>query len=186
MRKLVTLLLVLAGVGAAVWFLVYRPSPRYAVGRLGAAVATRDTAAIYRYADLTAVAEGLAGEVEDDAARLIGDVLRGGPDALNPYLVSLGEQLVWTAMMRADSGPAIAGHVVSARAVQSTGVRGDSADAVVTVPIVLPSVRLDTVVDARLVFARRDGEWILVAVRDVAAALLRSAMQAYLRQSTVP
>lgn len=185
MRKLFLLLLLLGAAAAAAWFfLIYRPSPRYAVGRLAAAVATRDTAAIYEHADLSAVAEGLATDVQSDAGRILGQVLRGGEDGRpNPYLTSLAEQFVWTAMMRAGSGPAVVGHVVGARAVESEQVWGDSGSAVVIVPVQLPSVRIDTTVAARLVFAQRDGEWVLVGVRDVAAALLRSAMEAYLTET---
>lgn len=185
MRKLLALVVLAGAVAAAAWFfLVYRPSPRYAVGRLAAAVAVRDTAAIYQRADLTAIAEALATDVQSDAGRLLGRALRGGAGGgPNPYLVSLAEQFVWTAMMQTEQGPALAGHVVGARAVRSQAVWGDSGSAVVLVPVELPSVRIDTTVAARLVFARRDGEWVLVAVRDVAAGLLRTAMEAYLRET---
>ena len=185
MRKILAALVLLGAAAVAFWFfVVYRPSPRYAVGRLAAAVAVRDTAAIYQHADLAAVAEGLASDVQRDAGRILGRVLRAGADGSpNPYLISLAEQFVWTAMMQAESGPALAGHVVGARAVESESVWGDSASAVVIVPVALPSVRIDTTVAARLVFARRDGEWVLVSVRDVAAALLRTAMEAYLRET---
>ena len=185
MRRVLLLLILLGlGAGAAWFFIVYRPSPRYAVARLASAVAVRDTAAIYEHADLAAVAEGIATDVQSDAGRILGRVLEGGGDGRpNPYLVSLAEQFVWTAMMRADSGPAIAGHLVGARAVESEAVWGDSGSAVVIVPVNLPSVRIDTTVAARLVFVQRDGEWVLVAVRDVAAALLRTAMEAYLRET---
>src|SRR5690606_14843838 len=127
-------------------------------------------AAIYEQVDMGAVAEGLASDVQGDAARILGRVLRDDDGRMNPYLTSLAEQFVWTAMMRADSGPAIAGHVVGARAVQSESVWGDSGAAVVMVPVRLPSVRIDTTVTAQLVFERRSGEWVLVAVRDVASA----------------
>ena len=89
MRKIFLLLLLLSAVAAAVWFfLVYRPSPRYAVARLAAAVAVRDTAAIYEHADLTAIAEGLATDVQSDAGRIVGRVLRGGddgPEGIRPH-----------------------------------------------------------------------------------------------------
>jgi hypothetical protein len=185
MRRLLALVVLLGAVAAAGWFFViYRPSPRYAVGRLAAAVAVRDTAAIYQRADLAAIAEALATDVQSDAGRLLGRVLSGGAGGRpNPYLVSLAEQFVWTAMMQTEQAPALAGHVVGARAVRSDSVWGDSGSAVVIVPVELPSVRIDTTVAARLVFERRDGEWVLVAVRDVAAALLRTAMEAYLRET---
>ena len=150
MRKFLVVFVLLAAAGAGAWYLFYRPSPRYAVGRLGAAVATRDTAAIYRYADLAGISQSFAREVEEDAigdgrtARLLEGILRGGSDRTNPYLISLAEQLVWTALMRADSGPAIAGHVVGARSVTSSRVAGDSAWAVVP-----PSGWKLTTLDAR-------------------------------------
>lgn len=188
MRKFLVVFVLLAAAGAGAWYLFYRPSPRYAVGRLGAAVATRDTAAIYRYADLAGISQSFAREVEEEAtgdgrtARLLEGILRGGSDRTNPYLISLAEQLVWTALMRADSGPAIAGHVVGARSVTSSRVAGDSAWAVVPMPVRVPEVRIDTTIAARLVFERRDGEWVLVEVRDVARPLLRAGLEAYLRE----
>ena len=46
----------------------------------------------------------------------------------------------------------------------------------------VPEVRIDTTIAARLVFERRDGEWVLVEVRDVARPLLRAGLEAYLRE----
>lgn len=203
MRKFVLLLLVAAAALAALWFAVYRPGPRHAVGRLGAAVATRDTAALLAYADTRGIAEAMAREIEreisagggslvrglgrssrDSAAaeRVLRGILTGGRTGPNPYLVSLGEQLIWTAVARADSGPAIAGHAVAAWSVAGSGESGDTAWAVVPAPIRLPELRIDTTVSARLVFARRDGEWVLVEVRDLAQPLLRAGLAAYLRE----
>lgn len=203
MRKFLIVLLLAAVATAALWFLVYRPGPRYAVGRLGGAVAARDTAALLEFADTRSIAEGFAREVEAEvgggggalarelgrsprdsavADRILRGILTGGRAGPNPYLVSLGEQLIWTAIARADSGPAAAGHAVAAQAVASSGESGDSAWAIVPAPVRLPELRIDTTVSARLVFARRDGEWVLVEVRDVTRPLLRAGLAAYLRE----
>lgn len=201
MRTLAALLLLLAGAAAA-GFLFYRPTPRYAVGQLAAAVATRDTAAIERWADTRAVSAAFAAELgttlADRGGRLAGRlggsprdsaeaarVLRAlaGAGDESPYLIAMGEQMLWTAISRADTAPAVLAHAAAVQAAGAIETRGDTAFAVVPLALRLPELRIDTTVRARLVFAQRPERWTLVAIRDLAGPALAVAMRRYLRES---